>query len=327
MDPCRPDPQLPGDSPRSAPAALPSGSGYSSSRAQKTLDVIRRNLPNQLRGVGDDLYHWLLTLPWAGFMALIALSYIVINVFFALAYMVGDGHIENAQPGSFWDAFFFSVQTMATIGYGAMYPVTLYANLLVAAEAFVGLLGVALATGLVFARFARPSARVLFSEVAVISRHDGVPTLQFRVANQRNNQIVEAQIRVTLARNEITREGEFMRRLYDLKLVRTMTPIFAASWTVMHPIDVESPLFGLTPEAMVQTYSQLIVILTGIDDTFAETVHDRHIYRAEHILWNRKFMDILHRGSNGTRYVDYSYFHLTVPETTPKPLSVLSQTP
>lgn len=322
MDPCRPTPpQLPGDSPRNAPPAL---SPPPSSRPQKTLNVIRRNLPSQIRGVGNDLYHWLLTLSWIGFMGLIALSYVITNVAFALAYMVGGDqvqHIQNAQPGSFWDAFFFSVQTMATIGYGAMSPASFYANLLVTAEAFVGLLGVALATGLVFARFARPSARVLFSEVAVISHHDGVPTLHFRAANQRNNQIVEAQIGVTLARNELTREGEYMRRLHDLKLVRTTTPIFAASWTVMHPITPDSPLFGLNPEDLEKTNSQLIVILTGIDDIFADTVHDRHIYLSHQILWRRRFVDILQRGIHGERYVDYTYFHLTVPETLPMPLS------
>ncbi len=276
--------------------------------------LIRRGLPQH---PFRDLYHFLLTLSWPGFLGLIACGYVASNAFFALAYLLEDNNIHNARPGSFADAFFFSVQTMATIGYGAMYPTTQFANLLVTVEALVGLLGVAVATGLTFARIARPTARVLFSQVAVINTLDGVPTLMFRVANQRQNQIVEAQIRVTFAQNQITREGEFMRRLYDLQLVRSMTPIFTVSWTVLHPITSNSPFFTATPASLNQQDVQLFVTLIGLDDTFSQTIHARHIYRADQIHWNHRFQDILHKGERGQRYVDYTHFHSTIPDPAP----------
>jgi inward rectifier potassium channel len=227
----------------------------------------------------------------------------------------GDG-IENAQPGSFKDAFFFSVQTMASIGYGAMYPRTLYANFLVTIESLVGLLGIAMGSGLMFARFSRPTARVLFSRVAVISRYDGVPTLMFRAANQRRNFIVEAQINVTMVRNEINREGEFMRRFYDLKLVRSHTPIFALSWTVMHPIDETSPLYGATLETLAQTETDIVITLIGLDETVSQNIHTRHSFSDKEILWNMRFVDIFtsDRRQDGRRLIDYTRFHDVVPE-------------
>lgn len=185
-----------------------------------------RTLQNNVIRLGSfprhwsDLYHFLLTLSWPNFFIVLALSYLIVNTLFAFAYLVGGNCLENAKPGSFKDAFFFSVQTMATIGYGFMYPKTLYAHILVTLEAFVGLLGVAMATGILFARFSIPTAKVLFSRVAVITEYNGVPTFMFRTANQRNNFILEAQIRVTLVHNELTKEGYLMRRFYDLPLVR-----------------------------------------------------------------------------------------------------------
>lgn len=175
-----------------------------------------------------DPYHVLLTLGWCRFFVLIGLGYIFINILFALLYVAGGNCIENARPGSLSDAFFFSVQTMASIGYGAMHPRPdcTYTNILVTVEALTGLMGLTTATGLMFARFSRPTARVLFSRVAVITLHNGVPTLMFRIANERYNQILEAQLTVSLLRNEMTAEGEFMRRFDDLKLFRSQTPIF-----------------------------------------------------------------------------------------------------
>jgi inward rectifier potassium channel len=240
----------------------------------------------------------------------VALGYLVVNALFALAYLVGGDNIANAQPGSFLDAFFFSVQTVASIGYGAMYPKTLYANIIVAIEAIVGLMGIAVMTGLSFARFSRPTARVLFSQVAVVAPHEGIPTLTFRTANQRRNQILEAQLRVYLLRDEMTAEGQHIRRIHDLKLLRHQTPNFALTWQAMHPIDRHSPLYGLTAESLKQTTTMLVISLSGLDETVAQTVHARHIYHASDILWNHRFVDVIsHSGSDGHRYVDYNYFH------------------
>lgn len=260
-----------------------------------------------------DPYHLLLTISWAGFLSLICSFYITINILFALAYWIGGDCIANARPGSFLDVFFFSVQTLASIGYGAMYPKTTYANIVVTIEAMIGLMGIAVMTGLAFARFSRPTARVLFSRVAVITPHNAMPTLIFRSANQRRNMILEAQMRVYLMRDEVTLEGKFMRRFYDLKLLSSQTPSFTLSWSVMHVIDEFSPLYGMTAESLTQTNTMLIISLSGIDETVAQVVHARHSYAANEILWNNQFVDIMHHTPDGHRYIDYNRFHDVLP--------------
>ncbi|MBW4619474.1 MAG: ATP-sensitive inward rectifier potassium channel 10 [Cyanosarcina radialis HA8281-LM2] len=274
------------------------------------VSTIRKGLP---RFSWSDLYHLLLTLSWTTFLLLVSLLYLISNTLFAIAYLAGGDCIQNARPGSFTDAFFFSVQTMATIGYGSMFPQTDYANAIVTVEALVGLLGVAMVTGLAFARFSMPSARVLFSRVAIIAPYDRVQTLMFRVANERRNLIVEAQMTVTLVRNEVTAEGQFMRRFHDLPLVRQRTPVFAFTWTVMHPIDPRSPLYGMTPETIAEQEAEIVVTMTGIDETVSQIVHSRHSYTAQEIMWNMRFVDILSRTPEGRRAIDYTRFHDFVP--------------
>lgn len=260
-----------------------------------------------------DTYHWLLTLSWDKFVIVIIVAYAIVNTLFALAYLAGGDCIANARPRSFADAFFFSIQTMASIGYGAMYPKTDYANLVVAIEALVGLMCLAMATGLMFARFSRPTAKVLFSKVAVIAPYNGKPTLMFRTANERHNQIFEAEMQVSLVRDEVSIEGSVMRRFYDLKLVRNQTPIFALTWTGMHIIDESSPLYGETGETLHHSNIEIIVILTGMDETVAQTIHTRHSFLAEEIHWNHRFVDILVTMPDGKRLIDYTSFHEVVP--------------
>lgn len=262
----------------------------------------------------SDLYHELLTISWPRFLGCIGLVFLAVNILFAMAYLAGGNGIENARPGSFMDAFSFSVQTLATIGYGAMYPKSAYAHLLVTIEVWLGMLTTAMATGLMFARFSRPTARVLFSRVAVICPYRGAPTLMFRVANQRSSWIVEAQVRVSLLLpNEVTAEGHSIRRLCDLKLIRAQTPIMALTWSVMHPIDEESPLYGINAESFAQRDTQIIVTLTGLDDTLSQTIHTRHTYTPELIVWDMRFVDVVTTASDRTRQVDYTYFHDVTP--------------
>ncbi|NMG10334.1 ion channel [Brasilonema sp. UFV-L1] len=256
-----------------------------------------------------DPYHLLLTLCWYKTLALISFGYILANTLFALAYLAGGDGIENARPGNFLDAFFFSVQTMASIGYGAMYPKTFYTNILVTIESLLGLMGLAMATGLMFARFSLPKARVMFSHVAVITPHNDMPTLMLRVANERQNWILEAQVRVTLVRSEISKEGDVMRRFYDMSLLRSHSPLFALSWTIMHPIDETSPLYGISSEEMFEDEMEVLVTFTGLDETVSQTIHARHSYVAEEILWNMRFVDILSKTHEGRRSIDYSRFH------------------
>ncbi len=256
-----------------------------------------------------DPYHLLLTIPWWGFLLLMVFSYLGLNGLFALAYLAGGDCIANAKPGSFWDAFFFSVQTLATIGYGAMAPITTYANIIVAIEALVSILGIALMTGLAFARFSQPTAKVIFSSVAVITPYQGIPTLMFRTANQRQNQILEAKLRVYFMRDEISAEGDFMRRLYELKLLRHRTPAFILTWTAMHPIDETSPLYGQTWSSLGRLKGMIIVSLTGIDETVAQAIHARQVYGANEILWQKQFVDIVSHTREGHRYIDFAHFH------------------
>jgi inward rectifier potassium channel len=260
-----------------------------------------------------DLYHVALRLSWPSFLLGGALLYLAANAGFALLYLVEPGAIANARPGSFRDAFFFSVQTIATLGYGVMAPATFYANLVVTAETGSGLLLLAVATGLVFARFSLPTARMLFSRVAVIGPYNGSPTLSLRVANQRRNQILEAEVAAMLLRDEKTVEGTLIRRFYDLKLARTRTPVFALTFTVMHEIDHTSPLHGATAASLAAENAELIVTASGVDETIATRVHARTSYLPHEILWHHRFADVIGWTDDGCRVVDYRRFHDTEP--------------
>ena len=261
-----------------------------------------------------DFYHATLTANWLEFFIGLGLVFLTINFGFALLYWADPHGIANARPGSLSDAFFFSVQTLGSIGYGAMTPRTTYANVLVTIESFSSIVNIAVATGLVFARISRPTARVLFSNVAVITQFDGAPTLMFRAANQRGNQILDANVTVSLARQIVTREGIAMRRFEELKLVRSRTPLFALSWTVMHRIDETSPFFGQTPDTLVENQIELIALLSGTDDTLSEVIYARQSYRPAQILWERRFVDVLSLTANGRRLVDLTRFHDTEPQ-------------
>ncbi len=262
-----------------------------------------------LRATRTDLYHALLTANWGVLFSLLAAAYVAFNLAFALLFRLQDGSIVNAKPGSFMDAFFFSVQTMATLGYGDMHPATLYANLLVTVEVLLGLTGFALATGLVFARFSRPTARIMFSRYAAVTTHDGRRMLMFRAANQRRNRILEAQVSLMLVQNEWTKEGAVMRRFYDLKVTRSHNPTFALTWTVMHPIDASSPLKGVAEESLKKREAEIVATLLGVDESFSQTVHARHSYEADHIRWGWRFADIIGRTPEGRITVDYDKFH------------------
>lgn len=264
-------------------------------------------------GVTDDrlhdLYHALLITSWPRLILLFSLFYVAGNAIFAEAYLAAGDAIAGARPGSFTDAFFFSVQTMGTVGYGVFAPKTFAAHVLVTVEVFFGLLGFAMVTGLVFAKFSRPTARVLFSRVATVSTRDGVPSLSIRLANARRTQIVEAQVRVILGRDETTPEGEFIRRFYDLELVRNRNPMFALTWTVTHPLTSKSPLYDVTTGALAAARSELVVSVVGIDETFVQTVHARHAYSTDDIVWGGRFADLISHLPDGRRQIDYTRFH------------------
>jgi inward rectifier potassium channel len=194
-----------------------------------------------------------------------------------------------------------------------MYPQTDYANWLVVIESFVGLLFTAMATGMIFARFSVPTARIMFSHYALISPFNGTPCLMFRTANKRRNRILEAQLWVTLVRDELTKEGDLFRRFYDLELIRSHTPLFALTWTAMHPINENSPLYGATPESLKRDHAEIIVIITGIDENFAQTIHARHSFIADEVLWDYGFEDVLGWTQDGRRAINFNNFDEVYP--------------
>lgn len=251
-----------------------------------------------------DLYHRALRISWLSFFLLFFIAFLLINTVFGVLYMLGNQAISGAEQGSFADHFFFSVQTLATIGYGGMLPKTLYANMLVTLEAMIGLLGVGLFAALAFARLSLPRARIRFSNVAVVSNFDGIPTLMFRVANERLNTIIGARVKVNLLRTETTREGLKIRRYYDLKLTRSETPTLSLSWLILHPLVDESPLLKLTENQLQNEEFALLVTIMGVDETLSQTMHARHNYFNSDIRWNHRFVDIIHEADAGNRVVD-----------------------
>lgn len=261
----------------------------------------------------NDAYHRLLTMKTRWFLLVMAVAFLAINGVFCLLYMLDEGGITNARPGSFQDAFFFSVQTLGTLGYGVMAPKSLTANLIATLETFVGLFNLAVATGLMFARISRPTARIMFSRQAVISPLDGVPTLMLRAANQRRNLVIEAEVSLTLVLDVVTQEGETLRRFHDLKVSRSRTPLFFLTWQIMHPITPDSPLHGETTESLMDKRGEILVIVRGLDETFVQTIHARTSYTPDEVVWNAKLADIFAVDEQGRRALDFSRFHEVIP--------------
>lgn len=260
----------------------------------------------------NDLYHNLLRAPW--WLDLLSVSglFLLLNFLFALAY-VAVGGVAGAAPGSLADHFFFSVQTMGTIGYGVMHPLSAAAEALVTTEVIVGVSLVALTSGILFAKFSVPRARMQFAEWATIAPFDGVPTLMFRIGNERASQIIEATVRVVLVRTERTAEGVTYYRLRDLRLERDRTPALSRSWTVMHAIDASSPLHGATPETLARDEVELMLTIVGIDETSAQNVHARHTYGHEKIRWGARHADMLSELADGRLQLDVREFNRVVP--------------
>jgi inward rectifier potassium channel len=255
-----------------------------------------------------DLYHALLRNSWGRLFLFVAAVFLLINALFGLAFFLVGG-VANARPESYLDHFFFSVQTFGTIGYGAMYPQGPAAEVVVTVEALASLFLNAMVTGLAFAKFARPTARLLWSNRAVLCDRDGVPTLMFRVANERRNHVVEATVRAAVLKSETTREGESLRRVVDLPLLRSSSPTFILTWTVLHPVTRDSPFHGLTPEALLKSGMEVVLTLTGLDETLGQTINDRTSFLASEVVYGATFADVIQVQADGRRVLDYGRFH------------------
>jgi inward rectifier potassium channel len=258
-----------------------------------------------------DTYHLILTLTWPQFAALIFGIYIAVNLIFAILYWIGGNCIAELPPGSFWDAFFFSVETLATVGYGHMYPNNFYGHTVATLEIITGMFGMAVVTGLIFVRFSRPTARILFSKFAVIGPFDGVPTLMLRVANLRHQLMVEAEFRVMLIRNEPIKEDPEVRRFYPLKLDFDRLLAFPAALTIRHRIDEKSPLYGMTAEDFKRTDTRLVASIVCIDTVIPAPVQSLVDYTYDEIHWNRRFVEIYRDRGTGRFEVDYGRIHET----------------
>ena len=282
-----------------------------------TVHVIDKEQGAVVRTIGlrsrplQDFYHILLRRSWAQVFAILAAAFVLCNVLFALIYLLEPGSIEHARPGNFEDAFNFSVQTMATIGYGGMAPATRFAHVVVTVEALFGLFQTALITGIVFTKFSRPTARVLFADRFVLLPRDGVPHVGFRMANARHNLLTEARVRLTVLMTEETREGESNRRAVELPLVRDHAPLFALSFLAFHKIDDASPFRDL--DALRAMNPLIILTVSGLDQTFGQQIHARHVYRLGDAVENARFRDCLTPHEDGTYTMDYNCFNQIAP--------------
>lgn len=266
-----------------------------------------------------DIYHRCMTVRWPVFFGLIAVVFLILNLVFALLYQLQDDAIANQFPPGIWGAFFFSVETLATVGYGDMHPQTLYAHFVATVEIFIGMMGIAVITGVMFARFSRPRARVVFSAHPVIRPLNGQPTLMLRAANGRLNVIAEASARLRILRKETSAEGVTLRRVHDLKLVREQTPMFVLSWTLLHVIDADSPLHDMTAEQMKLTDLKLVLTLEGTDETTSQTLLARKIFDHDSIRWNHGYRDLLHTDPEGRDHIDYARIDETFDLNTERP--------
>ena len=249
------------------------------------------------RWKGSDIYHRLIRLSWPRLVAVFILLFLAFNLAFALLYSVIDPTGINAGGAQInapviWRAFFFSIDTVAMIGHGDRHPISVATNVLMVIEVISAILFFALVTGTFFARLSRPTARVLFSNVAVICEVDGVPTLMFRAANQRHNLVFEARAGVSLVKDEIV-DGAIFRWFRDLTLERSSTPVFMLTWTIIHRIGPDSPLVTYLSEGELPPDVEILVVLSGTDEGSGQTIHARWAYRPDDIRWNARFEDII----------------------------------
>lgn len=261
------------------------------------------------RGIGRDLYHFFLRAPWWVDLGVLSLVFVMANLVFAVAYDLTGG-VANAHD--LVDEFFYSVETMGTIGYGEMYPTTRAAHALVTVEALAQLFLIAVTTGLVFAKFSIPRARVQFARHPTIGPYDGVPTLMFRIGNERDSRLLEAVIRVVLIRTEVNQEGVTLYRMYDLELERDRSPALARSWTVLHKIDATSLLFAATPESLAKEEVEFVLTLSGTDELSVQQLHAQTRYEAKQIRWGARHADMLSERPDGKLRLDMRQFHEVV---------------
>ncbi len=260
-----------------------------------------------------SFYHSLISMSWIKFNLIILAGYIAVNLFFAALYMMtGLEHLHGLTGSTladkFLQAFFFSGQTFTTVGYGIIYPEGFAANVVAFVESMAGLLGFAMATGLLYGRFSRPNAKIIFSRKAIVAPYKDITALEFRITNARKNQLIETSIQVILSLNE-SEGGKVSRKFHELKLERPAVTFFSLTWTIVHPIDETSPMYGMNYKDLVDSDAELLILLKGFDDTFSQTVHTRFSYKFDEIVWGARFENIFIDSDNEITVVDINKLH------------------
>ena len=275
-------------------------------------NIIARGLRG---GLSQDIYHASLTVSWPKFIGLTAMAFVTLNLIFGILYSLSPESVSNTRPHGWMNYFFFSIETMASVGYGDMHPQTQYGHIIASTETFVGLFSIALLTGLIFARFSQPRARILFANRIVISNHDGAPALMLRVANERTNMICDASATLWFMRNIKTAEGATLRRFYEMDLLRRENPMFVLSWGIFHIIDADSPMFGLSESDLREAKAGIVLSISGYDENAAQTVRSRQIYSFDDIVWNHRYCDIIDTSNEDVTVVNYHRIHEIEPAT------------
>jgi len=262
-----------------------------------------------------DPYRLAVSLSWPRFLLGLFSVYLLVNALFALAYLAVPGCIANARREVFSDTFFFSLETLATVGYGEFYPATLYGHIVASLEITTGLAFTAILTGLVFVRFARPRAKFVFAAHPVITLHNSVPTFMLRVGNGRAVSMASAAARISVLIAETSIEGAIFRRTYELKLVRSSLPVFPLSWTLMHTIDAHSPLHEMDAAALLEANVRIFVSFEARDPDLASMVHDMRVYGPEDVLFGMRYVDIITNDEQGQPIADLTKIDDVVPGT------------
>jgi inward rectifier potassium channel len=283
-------------------------------RAQLRDAAGRRIIAEGLeRNVWSDLYFNAMTVSWPRFVATLAVAFVALNFVFAAVYYLGEAPIANAREGSLADLFFFSVETTSTVGYGDMHPQTIYGHVVATAENFTGLLLLAVMTGLVFARFSRPRARIIFAKYPVVTKHNGMTTLIFRMANARSNFITEATAKLWVLRPTVTEEGKRLIGFEQMRLLRSENPTFALSWTLFHPLDEQSPLIGQDEDTLAASQMNFVVSVVGFDEASGQVVRARDVFAAQDVRFGHEYVDFVWIDEQGMRHIDYAKIEATRP--------------
>lgn len=290
-----------------------------------SFNVVREGVPHFKP---YELYHTVISMSWSKFMLGVLIYYVLVNLVFAtIYYFIGmeslAGIAEQANEGErFMEAFFFSSQTLTTLGYGRIAPVGAMASTVAAIESMIGLLGFALATGLLYGRFSRPMAKILYSQHAVVAPYKDISGLMFRVVNQRSNQLIEVECDVTLS---MLRPGQNIRTFLPLTLERRKINLFPLSWTLVHPLEEDSPIYGMTREDMIAHDLEIIILIKAFDDTFSQTIYSRSSYKAEEIVWGSKFLPMISRLENGATRLDIRLLDAMEKAPIPQPVKRLEK--